>query len=240
MVSALRLEPLLFAAEFGSHRMRIFVDGVDVVAAAYGPGGFCGKPVAGFMPSRLLGPHGLAASQNVREVALGGSDTTEDQLTVQIRQVGSAVIWDRWRMVDIETVVKEGPDVGLSTFRFDARAYASELARATAQADRMWPARSVAELLEAMLWRDGYDQDGGTWVRRYTAIRAPEERPDVVEISYYARDMSGLRYAMPGSYVATFPVVPSDPDHQAQVIAHRLGHEDLKPVSVHRPQQRRR
>jgi len=88
VISALRLEPVLFPAEFGSHRVRIFVDGIDAVAAAYGPGGFYGRPVAGFMPSWLLGPHGLTAPQNVREVALGGSDTTEDQLTVQIRRPG--------------------------------------------------------------------------------------------------------------------------------------------------------
>jgi hypothetical protein len=216
--------------------MRIFVDGIDVVPAAYGPGGFGGKPVAGSMPSRLLGPHGLTASPEVREVALGGSDTTEDQLTVRIRQIGTTVIWDRWRMVQIETVTKEGPDVGLGTFHFDARAYASELARATARADRRWPARTVAELLQDKLRRE---PDGDTWIRGNAAVRAPEDRPEVVEISYYARDTSGLRYAMPGRYVVTFPIGASDPEHQAQTIAHRLYHEDLKPASVHRPRQRR-
>ncbi|MEU8821370.1 hypothetical protein [Actinoplanes sp. NPDC048796] len=43
MVNVLQLEPLLFPAEFGTHRMRILVDGIDVVAAAYGPGGFRGN-----------------------------------------------------------------------------------------------------------------------------------------------------------------------------------------------------
>jgi hypothetical protein len=217
--------------------MRILVDGIDVVAAAYGPGDFSGRPVAGFTPSRLLGPRGLPASPHGREVALGGSNTGEDQLTVQIRQVGSAVIWDRWRLVELGTVVKEGPDVGLDAFRFDARVYGSEVARAAVQADRMWPARAVAELLKMMV---RHDEDGGTWIRSCFGVRALEERPDVVEVSYYAQDMSGLRHSMPGHYVVTFPIDTSDPDHQAQVIAHRLGHEDLKPVSIHRPPWRRR
>jgi hypothetical protein len=240
VLDVLGLEPLLFPAEFTSHRMRIFVDGVDVVAAAYPPGGFSGRPVAGFMPSWLLGPGGLAVSPEAREVALGGSDTSEDELAVRIHQIGSEVIWDCWRLTAIGRVLKEGPEVGLEIFRFDAQAYASEVARAMARASRMWPARSVAETLQAVLWREGYGQDGGTWIRSYVAIRAPEESPDVVEISYHARDLSGLRNAVPGTYVVTFPVDASDPDAQAQAIAHRLGHEDLKPLSVHRPRQRRR
>jgi hypothetical protein len=85
-----------------------------------------------------------------------------------------------------------------------------------------------------------HDEDGGRWIRSCFGVRAPAERPDVVEVSYYARDMNGLRYAMPGHYVVTFPVDTSDPDHQAQVIAHRLGHEDLKPVSIHQPPRHRR
>jgi hypothetical protein len=79
MLDLLELEPLLFSAEFGTHRMRILVNGVDVVAAAYPTGGFYGRPVAGFTPSWLLGPGGLAASPEAREVALGGSDTTEER-----------------------------------------------------------------------------------------------------------------------------------------------------------------
>src|SRR5262245_1128221 len=99
--------------------MRILVDAVDVVKAAYGPGGFHGEPVAGFQPASLLASHGLDAAQNAREVAVGGSDTTEDQLLVRIRQVGATVIWDRWRMVVIGRVIKEGPEVGLNSYRFD-------------------------------------------------------------------------------------------------------------------------
>jgi hypothetical protein len=105
-----------------------------------------------------------------------------------------------------------------------------------AGAVRKWPARVVAELLKLML-RD--DEDGGRWIRRCFGVRTPQERPDVVKVSFYARDASGLRYAMPGHYVVTFPVDDSDPDRQAQAIAHRLGHEDLKPVSVHQPRRRR-
>ncbi|RZU77742.1 hypothetical protein EV384_6483 [Micromonospora kangleipakensis] len=240
MLDVLRLEPLLFPAEFTSHRMRILVNGVDVVAAAYPPGGFHGNPVAGFTPSCLLGPGGLAVAPVAREVGLGGSDTTEDELAVRIRQVGSEVIWDCWCLTDIGTVLKEGPEVGLETFRFDAQAYAAEMARATARSSRVWPARSVAEALQAVLWREGYAQDGGAWIRSYVAIRAPEERPDVVEISYYARDLSELRHAMPGRYVVTFPVDGTDPNAQARDIVHRLGHEDLKPLSAHQPRQRHR
>jgi hypothetical protein len=187
---------------------------------------------AGFMPSHLLGPRGLPASPNAREVELGGSATTEDQLVVQIRQVGTTAIWDRWRLVDLGTVVKDGADVGLGAFRFDAKAYAADLVRAAVDADRRWPARVVAESLKLMV-RD--DEDGGRWIRRCFGVRAPQERPDVVEVRFYARDMSGLRYATPGHYVVTFPVDDSDPDPQAQVIAHRLSHEDLKLVSVYLP-----
>jgi hypothetical protein len=159
---------------------------------------------------------------------------------VRIHQIDAEVIWDHWRLMDIGKVRMEGPQIGLETFRFDAQAYASEVARARARASRMWPARLVAEKLEAVLRREEYEQDGGAWIRKYGAIRAPEESPDVVEISYYARDLSGQRYAMPGTYVVAFPVDGTDPDAQAQAIAHRLGHEDLKPLSVHRPRQRRR
>ncbi|SCL30060.1 hypothetical protein GA0070624_4002 [Micromonospora rhizosphaerae] len=239
MLDVLRLEPLLFPAEFTSHRTRILVNGLDVVAAAYPPDGFHGKPVAGFTPSWLLGPDGLAVSPDVREVGLGGSDTTEDELTVRIDRAGSEVIWDCWRLTGIGKVIKKGPEVGLGIFRFDAQAYASEISRANARASRMWPARSVAKNLQAVLWREGYGQDGGAWIRSYVAIRAPEERPEMVEISYYALDLSGLRYAMPGTYVVTFAVDRTDPDAQAQAIAHRLGHEDLKPLSVHQPHRQR-
>ncbi|GGO16889.1 hypothetical protein [Micromonospora parathelypteridis] len=240
MVDVLRLEPLLFPAEFTCHRMRVLVNGLDVVAAVYPPDGFHGKPVAGFAPSSLLGPDGLVVAPAAREIAVGGSDTSEDQLTVRVSQSGSEVMWDCWRLIVIDRVHMEGPEIGLGIFRFDSHAYAEEIAQATGRATRTWPARLVAEALEASLWREGWDQDGGAWVRRYVAIRAPEDRPDVVEIRYYARDLSGLRYALPGSYVVTFPVDDTDPAVQAQAIAHRLGHEDLKPLSVHHPHQRRR
>lgn len=239
MVDVLSLEPLLFPAEFGSHCMRILVNGLDVVAAAYPPGGFHGWPVAGFAPSWLLGPDGLAVSPEAREVSLGGSDAT-DEVVVRVHQTGSEVIWDCWRLKDMGRVHKEGPEIGLDTFRFDPQAYAHELSQATGRAGRMWPARRVAENIQAVLWRGGYGQDGGAWIRSYVAIRVPEERPDMVEISYYARDRSGQRFALPGKYVVTFPVDGTDPGVQARAIAYRLGHEDLKPLSVHHPHRRRR
>ncbi|GAA3940002.1 hypothetical protein [Actinoplanes auranticolor] len=239
MLDDLRLEPLLFPVEFSSHRMRILINGVDVVAAAYPPTGWYGSPVAGFMPSHLLGTDGLTASPEAREIAIGGSDTTEDQLTVRVQQAGPEVVWDCWRLVDIDTVLKEEPEIGLGTFRFDPQTYTHEIARAIERANRMWSARSVAENLQAVLWREGWDQDGGAWIRKFSAIRAPEERPDVVELSYYARDLSGQQYAMPGRYHIRFPVDGSDPAAQAQAIAHRLRHEDLKPLSVHQPSRRR-
>ncbi|MGY0003915.1 hypothetical protein [Micromonospora sp. I033] len=240
MLDVLRLEPLLFPAEFTSHRMRILVNGLDVVAAAYPPEGFYGKPVAGFGPSWLLGPDGLAVSPEAREIAVGGSDTTEDELSVRVHQAGSEVVWDCWRLTVIGRVLKEGPEIGLGTSRFDTQAFVSELARATARASRVWPARSVAENLQALLWREGYGQDGGAWIRSYVAVRAPEDRADVIEISYHARDVSGGGYALPGRYVVTLPVDGTDPAVQARAIAHRLGHEDLKPLSVHQPHPRRR
>ncbi|MEV4822950.1 hypothetical protein [Micromonospora sp. NPDC049274] len=240
MADVLRLEPLLFPAEFTSHRMRLLVNGLDVVAATYPPDGFHGQPVAGFAPSWLLGPDGLTTTPEAREVALGGSDTSEDHLTVRVCQAGSDVIWDRWRLRVIDRVHKKGPEVGLGSFRFDSYSYAEEIAQVAERAARTWPARSVAENLQATLCREGWGQDGGAWIRRYVAIRAPHDRPDVVEISYYARDLSGLRYELPGSYVVTFPVDDTDPDVQSQAIAHRLGHKDLKPISVHQPRRRHR
>ncbi|WP_412738863.1 hypothetical protein [Krasilnikovia sp. MM14-A1259] len=95
-------------------------------------------------------------------------------------------------------VVKEGPELGLGTFRFDPQAYAHEIAQAIDRVNHMWPARSVAEKLQAIVLPGAYrqGQDYGSWIRGYPAIRAPEERPDVVEISYYARDQTGQRYAM--------------------------------------------
>ncbi|TYB38301.1 hypothetical protein FXF50_11695 [Micromonospora sp. AP08] len=240
MLDVLRLEPLLFPAEFTSHRVRILVNGLDVVAAAYPPDGFHGEPVAGFGPSWLLGPDGLAVSLEAREIAVGGSDTTEDELTVRVHQAGSEVIWDCWRLTAIGRVLKEGPEIGLGIFRFDRQAYTHGIAQATGRASRMWPARAVAENLQSVLWGEGYGQDGGAWIRTYVAIRAPEDRTDVVEVSYCARDRSGSRYALPGRYVVTFPIDGTDPVVQAHVIAHRLGHEDLKPLSVHQPHRRRR
>nr|BFE75480.1 hypothetical protein GCM10020092_087810 [Actinoplanes digitatis] len=82
-------------------------------------------------------------------------------------------------------------------------------------------------------------QDYGSWIRGYPTIRAPRDRPDVVEIGYYARDPTGQRYTMPGRYHITFPVDGTDPAVQAQAIADRLCHEDLKPLSVHQPRRRR-
>jgi hypothetical protein len=113
------------------------------------------------------------------------------------------------------------------------------VAGATVLAGRMWPGRTVVEALWAVLRPAGYGQDRGAWIREYGRLRAFEERPDTVEVSYSARDLSGHRYAMPGTYVVTFPVDDTDPDAQARAIAYRLGHEDLKPLSVHRPRRRR-
>jgi hypothetical protein len=229
---------MLFAAEFTSHRTRILVNGVDIVGVAFPAGGFAGRPVAGFTPSWLLGPQGLAVSpEEAREVGLGGSDY-ENRLAARIHRVGSEVIWDCWRVTDMERVVKEGTEVGLEIFRFDAQAYGTELARATVEASRMWPGRAVVEALQAVLRPAGHGLDRGAWIREYGSIYAPEERPDTVEIGYSARDLTGQRYAMPGTYVVTFPVDDTDPDAQARAIAYRLGHEDLKPLSVHRPRRR--
>lgn len=213
---------MLFPVEFTSHRLRILVNGLDVVATAYPTGGFHQQPVAGFSPFWLLGSDGLTATSEARELAVGGSDTTDDQLIVRVRQVGSHAIWDCWRLTDIGRVIKEGSETGLGTFRFDSQAYADELAQATVRAGRRWPARLVAEYLQAVLWREGHGQDCGAWVREYAAIRAPAEQPDVVEISYYARDHSRQRYALPGRYVMTFPIDDTDPVVQARFIAHRV------------------
>lgn len=76
---------------------------------------------------------------------------SEDRLTVRIHQAGLEVIWDCWRLIDIRTVLKEGAELGLGTFRFDPLTYAQEIAQATERANRMWPARSVAENFQAML-----------------------------------------------------------------------------------------
>ncbi|MFE9747813.1 hypothetical protein ACFYOT_23150 [Saccharothrix saharensis] len=238
MNDVLRVEPLLFPVEFSAHRTRVLVNDLDVVAAAYPADGYHGQPVAGAVPSSLLGPDGLVASPRPREVWLGGAGPA-DGLVVRVRLVGSEVVWDGWRMADYHDSSAR-PARRLGDFRFDAAAYASELARATARADRSWPARSVAEHLRAVLWRDGYGQDGGTWVHDYAAIRAPEDDPDVVVVGYRARDVDGPRRALPGTYSMTFPVDGTDPEDQARAIVHRLRHEDLKPLSTHQPRRPRR
>jgi hypothetical protein len=120
VLDVLRLEPLLFPAEFGSHRTQISVNGVDILAVAFPTDGWGGRPVAGFTPSHLLGPRGLAVSPGeAREVVLGGSDT-ESRLVARVHRVDSEVIWDCWRVTDMDQVVKEGREVGLEIFRFDA------------------------------------------------------------------------------------------------------------------------
>jgi hypothetical protein len=235
----LRLQPWLFPPEFTSHRVQVLVDDVDVVAVAF-PDGWFGLPVAGFTPEWLLGSEGqLQAADEPREVALGGSDSSEDSLRVRIHRAGAEVIWDQWRITDIERTLKAGAAVGLGTFRFEAADYGAELARATVVAGRQWPARLVAERLRETLIDQRTKPLIGSWIHGYISVRAPTERPDSVEVRYYARDPGGTRMALPGSYIASFPVDSTDPYQQARAIVARLIDENPVPNSAHRPRTKR-
>lgn len=144
-MNVLRLEPLLFPVEFSSHRVRVLVDGKDVVTAAY-PNGWYGLPLAGFAPEWLLGPTGqLAIGDEARTVALGGSDTTEDELMVHLHREHNQVVWSGWQILDMGHLRYAEAATGLGTFRFDTIDYADELVRATARAQRVWHAGEAGQ-----------------------------------------------------------------------------------------------
>ncbi|MEV7215325.1 hypothetical protein AB0O31_19780 [Kitasatospora cineracea] len=103
---------------------RVRVDGQDLVDATAGPDGF-GAHAPWLLPAAGDGP--LRATGEARRVELGEPECTGGccgYLAAVVRRHGALVLWSDW-----ETPA-DGP--GLPDFRFDARQYDAELARATA------------------------------------------------------------------------------------------------------------
>ncbi|WP_051942787.1 hypothetical protein [Streptacidiphilus rugosus] len=117
------------------------IDGRDIVAEAFDPG-------PGHAPERLLSAKGpLRAGDAPHEVELAEAECTWGccgALCVTVRREGDQVVWGGWRD-------RNGPPPALPDFRFDARAYDAEVARAEADHSWEWPARTTARLLRDWL-----------------------------------------------------------------------------------------
>ncbi|MFF4342574.1 hypothetical protein ACFY00_21920 [Kitasatospora sp. NPDC001540] len=126
MFNHLRIDVL--RSERCTAEVRVRVDGADLVADTTGPGGFGGYAPL-LLPATGEGP--LRAGAEARRVLLGEPECTGDccgYLAASVRRHDGLVVWSDW-----ET---PGDEPRLPDFRFDARRYDAELARATA--DRWW------------------------------------------------------------------------------------------------------
>jgi hypothetical protein len=117
------------------------VDGRDVVVDGFDLG-------PGHSPELLLPPSGpLRAAEESHEVELAEAECTWrccGALCVAIRRDGDEVVWGDWRD-------RNGPAPDLPEFRFDARPYDDEVARAEQDRSWEWPAQTVARLLDERL-----------------------------------------------------------------------------------------
>ncbi|MFF7458644.1 hypothetical protein [Kitasatospora sp. NPDC008115] len=118
-------------------RVRLLVNGEDVVAEAVREGGR-GPFAADVLPAGRPSP--LRAGDEARRLRLGEPDCTGGCcgfLTVVVQRLGGIVRWSDWQMPR-ESPLGPGPHP-LPELHFDAGRYDAELARA--EADRSWQVR---------------------------------------------------------------------------------------------------
>ncbi|MGW2397349.1 hypothetical protein ACWCYY_12420 [Kitasatospora sp. NPDC001664] len=144
------------------------VDGRDIIAEAFAPG-------PGHEPERLLSAdRGLRAGDEPREVELAEAECTWGccgALCTTVERVGDHVLWHSWRD-------RNGPAPELPDFRFDARRYDAEVARAEQDHSWEWPARTTARLLGERLRADAAALE--RW--RFGLISASSWRPGTVDV----------------------------------------------------------
>ncbi|MEO6087945.1 MAG: hypothetical protein ABIQ18_33030 [Umezawaea sp.] len=152
---------------------RIVIDGSPVIAAAFDRG-----PAED--PERLVDRGGLRAANEPREVRLAEAYCTEGccgALYVTIVREGSEVVWKDWR-----SSTRDDPP---GEFRFDAREYDREVARAEQDHGWEWPARTVARLVSEQWQADAailgrWDCAPGwctAWLRDYDTARLSFDHP---------------------------------------------------------------
>lgn len=121
---------------------RIVIDGVPVVAAAFGKG-----PAES--PEELVHSGRLRATSEPRQIRLAEAYCTEGccaGLYVTIVREGSAVVWKDW-----QSSMRGDPPQDV---RFDAAEYDREVARAEQDHSWEWPARTLARLVDKELRAD--------------------------------------------------------------------------------------
>ncbi|MGW4890786.1 hypothetical protein ACWEQL_00740 [Kitasatospora sp. NPDC004240] len=227
-VEGLRIEVVAGdPADRGPVETRLLVDGRPVVPAYFGLG-----PAR--RPEELLDEGGLRATDEPREVELAEASCTAGccgSLHVTIRRDGDQVVWENWRWPNAPA--SRIPDPLPPAHRFDARAYDAEVARAEADTQWCWRARSVARLVKAGLIER--PELLSRWDASRGWISSGHDDPDTAVVHFwYVPGLASGRPERPDSPLQFRWDLPDDgrpPEVQAAAALRRLAEEDPKAYS---------
>jgi hypothetical protein len=188
------------ATEFAYAEARVLVDGEDLVATWFHEG-------LGVDPDALLAE--LPARDEPRQVMIGRPECDPGccgSLEVRIRHVDDEVVWDNW----ITPRVSVGPT---GETRFDAAAYAAELARADRDRGWEWTGRTVVRLARQLLAADPalVARFGG----RHPEYVLPWPAPDAGSISVPVPAPPHWQFDPPQPHTVTHSFDDRDPSAQA-------------------------
>jgi hypothetical protein len=202
---------------------RVLIDGRPVVPAVFGRG-----PV--HSPEYLLDDGRLRAGEEPREVRLAEASCTEGccgALYVTIRRDADQVVWENWRQT-MPGPCEPAPE--LPTYRFDASAYDTEIARAETDCSWPWRTRTIARLIKTGLIEkpDLLSQ----WDASRGWISSGFDDPDTAVVTFwYVPGLASGRPERADSPLQFRWVIPDDgtpPEAQAAVALRRLAEEDPK------------
>jgi len=202
---------------------RVLIDGLPVIPATFGRG-------PAHSPEYLLDDGRLRAGVEPREVQLAEAHCTEGccgALYVTIRRDADQVVWENWRQT---MPGSREPAHELPTYRFDASAYDTEVARAETDCSWSWPARTIARLIKAGLIEEPdllsrWDADRG-W------ISSGFDDPDTAVVTFwYVPGLASGRSERADSPLQFRWVISDDgtpPEAQAAAALRRLAEKDPK------------
>ncbi|MFF9819014.1 hypothetical protein [Streptomyces sp. NPDC014006] len=202
---------------------RVLIDGRPVVPAVFGRG-------PAHSPEYLLDDGRLRATEEPREVQLAEAYCTEGccgALYVTIRRDAGQVVWENWRQT---MPGSREPASELSIYRFDARAYDVEIARAESDCSWSWRARTIARLIKAGLIEE--PDLLSQWDASRGWISSGFDDPDTAEVTFwYVPGLASGRPERADSPLQFRWVIPDDgtpPETQAANALRRLAEEDPK------------